>query len=664
MKSVYCLLLILLLAACAPAAPAALEEPTPTPSAAELQDAQYYADEMGITLEEALARLSVQNDEAISTLQTQLHANEAATFAGLWLQHEPDFRVVVAFTRDGEETIQKYVTDDNPLTQLIEVRQVPYTYAQLEADQQEAFRILDALNLSAGGGIMVMDNQVVIDITDRAAFDAALAAADVTLPESVVVNTLYEPVGETPPFAITPVPDLFMPQLKQRDVAFMEALLIGELVVEAGCLRVRDVYSGELTLVIWQADYFLTDNEGILEILDEMGAVAARVGEMVYLGGGEQRTVDNAELRQPVPELCAGGPYWRMGTFLPEEYIPNVAADLPPLTQSFDGAKTGFAFDYPARWQVNDVREDDEGITAVLASRPMSTDEFEPFQPGDEMAAILFMPSTEPINASAEGLLAAMERYAANLPPNQTTTLSPHTLVLANRPTAVMAYQDNRGGTAVETYFMMTADSDRFIWAMDITPVGENWQIRLKMQELVNSLQPVHADGWQSYAAPDLNLSFTYPADWFVHDAGKAIQITPNAQPTWSSFFDPDEPHGGPTFDLLHNLNRLMGPTPLAEVETLLQGYEADIEPIAAAAPLADRPDVVVGVYRFTVEDDTMALLVGAAANPAADSPQSAIAMTGLVKLDELAAMQPIFEAILRSLGPAAQPLSGTPANG
>ena len=51
MKSVYCLLLILLLAACAPAAPAALEEPTPTPNAAELQDAQYYADEMGVSLE-------------------------------------------------------------------------------------------------------------------------------------------------------------------------------------------------------------------------------------------------------------------------------------------------------------------------------------------------------------------------------------------------------------------------------------------------------------------------------------------------------------------------------------------------------------------------------------------------------------------------------------
>ncbi|MCB9418957.1 MAG: hypothetical protein H6667_04095 [Ardenticatenaceae bacterium] len=492
MKHIPILLFILLLAACTPSLPATLPEATATPNAAILRDAQQYADDMGVTLEEALARLNVQNDEAISALQNQLQANEADTFAGLWLQHEPEFRVVVAFTRDGQKTIRKYVADDSELAQLIEVRQAQYTYAQLEADQQEAFRILNALDMPAAGGIMVMENRVVIDITDRAVFEEALAAADVALPESVVVNAVYNPVGENPPFAITPVPGVFMPQLKQRDAAFMEALLIGELVVDNGCLRVHDIYTDEQTLVIWQADYYLTDHDGILEILDETGTVVARVGEMVYLGGGEQRTLDDAELRQPVPENCSSGPYWRMGTFLPEEYIPNVTADLPTPT---------------------------------------------------------------PLD-----------------------------------------------------------------------------------------------DEWQTYTIADFNLTFTYPAVWFVHEAGKALQITPNAQPTWSSYFNPDEPHGGPTFDLLYNLNRQMGPTPLAEVENLLQGYDAGIEPIALAAPLADRSDVVMGIYRFVVDEDEMVLLVGTAVNPILSSPQMVIAMTGLVKPDELAAMQPIFEKILRSL--------------
>lgn len=455
-----------------------------------LQDAQHYADEMGVTLAEALARMNTQSGDVISALQNQLQANEADTFAGLWLQHEPDYRVVVAFTQNGEETIRKYVADDSELASMIEIRPAQYTYAQLEADQQEAFRILNALNLPAGGGIMVMDNRVVIDITDKAAFEAALANADATLPGSVVVNTVYESVGENPPFAITPVPDVFMAQLQQRDVAFMEALLIGDLMVQDGCLRINS--ENESHLVIWQADYFLTDNDGVLEILDETGAVVARVGEMVYMGGGEQRAVNDAELRQPVPEACSSGPYWRMGQFLPEEYIPNVSTDLPPQTSS--------------------------------------------------------------------------------------------------------------------------------------------------------------TDKWLSYTVADTGLGFDYPADWFVHEAGKALQITPNAQPIWSSIFDPDQPHGGPAFDLMHNLNRQMGPTPLAEVENLLQAYEADIEAIEPAAKLADRPDVVMGVYRFTVDDDTMTLLVGTAVNPIPNSPQPVIAMTALVKLDELSEMQPIFEAILRSI--------------
>ena len=152
----------------------------------------------------------------------------------------------------------------------------------------------------------------------------ALAEANVTLPESVVITTFYEPVGEEPPFPITPVPDVFMPQLQQRDAVFMDALLVGKLVVENGCLRVRS--EGANYLVIWQADYYLTDNDGVLEILDETGAAAARVGKTVYMGGGEQTAANNSELRQPIPVPC-GGPYWRMGSFLPEEYIPNITGE-------------------------------------------------------------------------------------------------------------------------------------------------------------------------------------------------------------------------------------------------------------------------------------------------------------------------------------------------
>ena len=308
--------LIFLLMACTPATTPNADAPTPINQS-----------------EEASVRLDTATEDAISTLQNRLQANDADTFAGLWIQHEPEYHIIVAFTRDGEETIQQYVVDDSELAQLIEVRSAEYTLAQLEADQQAAIQILDTIQQSAGIGIMMMDNRVVVDITDRASFEAALVEANVTLPKSVIVNAIYEPLGEDPPFDIKPPPSVFMPQLKQRDAVFMEALLIGELVVQDGCLRINNENGS--TLIIWQADYYLTDNNSILAILDEKGTVVAQIGEIVYMGGGEQPAVNEVEMRQPIPKQCSG-PYWRMGKILPEEYISTTLSDMPP---SPDGEK-------------------------------------------------------------------------------------------------------------------------------------------------------------------------------------------------------------------------------------------------------------------------------------------------------------------------------------
>jgi len=105
----------------------------------------------------------------------------------------------------------------------------------------------------------------------------------------------------------------------------MEALLIGELVVQDGCLRVQ---SGEESqLVIWQADYFLNNHDGTLEILDETGKMVAYVGETVYMGGGEVPLTAELEagLREPIPEECGKPPkVWLMGEFVPEEYRTNL----------------------------------------------------------------------------------------------------------------------------------------------------------------------------------------------------------------------------------------------------------------------------------------------------------------------------------------------------
>jgi hypothetical protein len=83
-------------------------------------------------------RLALQDE--IGELGAALEANEADTFAGLWIEHEPEYRVVVAFVGDaGEEVIRPYLQTYPALADIIELRTAQYTLAELLAAQQEAF---------------------------------------------------------------------------------------------------------------------------------------------------------------------------------------------------------------------------------------------------------------------------------------------------------------------------------------------------------------------------------------------------------------------------------------------------------------------------------------------------------------------------------------------
>ena len=148
------------------------------------QDAQHYAEQYGIELLEAVTRLELQ--EPIGEMGAAIEANEKDTFAGLWIQHEPDYRVVVAFTRDGESTVLKYVRDER-LRDIIEVRMADTTLRNLERSQLEAGRIVADLGFSVASGIDVKENRVEIYAPDRAGLEEALQENGKTLPDHVVI---------------------------------------------------------------------------------------------------------------------------------------------------------------------------------------------------------------------------------------------------------------------------------------------------------------------------------------------------------------------------------------------------------------------------------------------------------------------------------------------
>lgn len=152
-----------------------------------VRDAEWYAEDQGISLEEAVRRLRLQQDVSLRELQPALTENEQDTFAGLWIQHQPEYRVVVLFTRDGEETIRPYI-EGKPWTDTVEVRNgASATLAELKAEQVEAGRIVRDLGIPFGGGIRQQENRVEIDVLNRKKLDADLREADARLPEHVIV---------------------------------------------------------------------------------------------------------------------------------------------------------------------------------------------------------------------------------------------------------------------------------------------------------------------------------------------------------------------------------------------------------------------------------------------------------------------------------------------
>ncbi len=116
------------------AAPGPAVAPTavPTANAALQQDAQAMAQALGISVTEAVARL--QQQDSIGELGASLEQAEVGTFAGLWIQQTPTYRVVVAFTHDGQQTIRRYVAG-TALEPLIDVRTAAVTLAELKADK-------------------------------------------------------------------------------------------------------------------------------------------------------------------------------------------------------------------------------------------------------------------------------------------------------------------------------------------------------------------------------------------------------------------------------------------------------------------------------------------------------------------------------------------------
>ena len=145
-------------------------------------DAGMYAKDMGVSLDEAIHRLSLQKE--IGDLNSKLEMLEKETFAGLWISHSPVFRVEVRFTREGESTIQRYL-GDAPLKEIVSVGEAKYSLRELEEGRAFASKMAETIGIKANSGINVFENQAELYVLSIDELDNVRQSFHLTLPQNV-----------------------------------------------------------------------------------------------------------------------------------------------------------------------------------------------------------------------------------------------------------------------------------------------------------------------------------------------------------------------------------------------------------------------------------------------------------------------------------------------
>lgn len=281
----------------------------PEPDRRPAGEASWYAQAHGVSEAEAHRRMRLQHEVAaeIGRIRPRLEAEQRGNYADMWVEHAPEWRVVVGFVRDPEATLRRYTP--NPL---FAARQVRHALSELQAGQEEAFAQLRRLGVPAEGGAYVSDNEVRISAavdTDEVA--ALLASGRLRVRPFVRVTGAdaldpAEPVAEAARRFVR-----ILPQARHRTGMETAELNIGTIVLRDGCFRL-DGPGEDDPFAFFGAETGVGLDDAGMPTLYQRGAGGyvgepARVGERMVLGGGAGREIEDADVKAAVAAACGPG---------------------------------------------------------------------------------------------------------------------------------------------------------------------------------------------------------------------------------------------------------------------------------------------------------------------------------------------------------------------
>jgi hypothetical protein len=128
----------------------------------------------------------------------------------------------------------------------------------------------------------------------------------------------------------------FFPVANNQSEFSMTALLGGELVLEDGCLRVKNGHDNYL--IVWPHGFSLSTEGGVIQVIDDTGQPIARVGDRVKIGGGEcvKPCKHIAIYSTELPSDRCSGPYWIVGEVIAKQphEEDKEKDELPPQSKN------------------------------------------------------------------------------------------------------------------------------------------------------------------------------------------------------------------------------------------------------------------------------------------------------------------------------------------
>jgi hypothetical protein len=164
------------------------------------QDAAMIAAAKGVSVEEVLERFEIQ--EIAGRLDAELSIEEAATFAGLWIEDEPDARIIVQHKGDLSDSLHKRL-EAAFAEGVVELRQAQASLVELEASLAASASLVRAIGVKADLEIDVKTNRVKVMVLDPERLEGALWSAGQGLPFHASVVKVDELAREEAIFAGT-----------------------------------------------------------------------------------------------------------------------------------------------------------------------------------------------------------------------------------------------------------------------------------------------------------------------------------------------------------------------------------------------------------------------------------------------------------------------------